>query len=582
MFERGACLRKWGRRLVGTVTAKRAGFWRRHRALKWALGVLLLALMALGLGVSIALHQAEPMLRAAIVSRLEEHFHARVELDSFHVSLVNGLWAEGKGLRIWPPAQVEGVKVPGATAASQPSQPIRPLIQIAEFRFHAPLRYKLGQPVKISVVELNGLDVDIPPKTHFAHNAPERVEEHGTPLLRFEVESIRCDGAHLTLETDRPGKPPLEFAIAHFKLTGSTAGTMQFDGELTNPKPAGTILTTGAIGPWKVDDPGETPLNGSYRFEHADLGVFKGIAGILQSTGRYEGVLRDLVVDGQTDTPDFRLTHFGAAVPLHTEFHAHVDGTNGDTWLEPVNATLGQSHFIAEGKVVRVPPGTAGNGTATPGGHEIALNVTVNGGRMEDFLRLASKSGTPLLTGTLALKTTLEIPPGSAPVDERLKLNGSFTLEDAQFTSTKIQNEVGELSLRGQGRPNDVRHGQGADVRSTMQSDFTMADAVIALPNLIYTVPGAEIDLAGTYGVEGGLLNFTGTAKTQATVSEMVGGWKGALLKLADRYFQKDGAGTEVPIHVSGTRENPAFGVDLGRMKHTHSQTPGPQLPGQP
>ena len=536
--------------------------------------MLFLALIVLGVALSVALRHAEPILRAAIVNRLEEHFHARVELDSFHVSLVNGLWAEGKGLRIWPPAQVEGVAVPGTTAASQPG----PLIRLQEFRFHAPLRYKLGQPVKISVVELKGLYVDVPPKTHFMHKAaPERAEEHGTPLLRFAVESMICEGAHLTLETDKPGKLPLEFAIAHIKLTSSIAGgTMQFDAKLTNPKPAGTILTRGTVGPWKVDDPGETPLTGSYRFEHADLGVFKGIAGILQSTGRYEGVLRDLVVDGQTDTPDFRLTSFGTAVPLHTEFHAHVDGTNGDTWLEPVNATLGQSHFTAEGEVVRVPPGTASHGTATPGGHEIALNVKVNGGRMEDFLRLASKSGTPLLTGTLALKTTLEIPPGTAPVDEKLKLNGSFTLDDAQFTSAKIQNEVGELSLRGQGRPNDARQGEGADVRSTMQSDFTMADAVIALPNLKYTVPGAEIDLKGTYGVQGGLLNFTGTAKTQATVSEMVGGWKGVLLKPADRYFKKDGAGTEVPIHVNGTRENPKFGVDLGRMKHT-----SPQMPGQ-
>ena len=560
---------------MGTVTAKRAGFWCRHRALQWALGVLLLVLAGLGVATMIGLHRAEPILRAAIVNRLEERFHARVELDSFHVSLVGGLWAEGKGLRIWPPAQVEGVTVPGATAASAPG----PLIRLQQFRFHAPLRYTPGQPVKISVVELKGLDIDVPPKTHFTHKpAPEHAEEHGTPLLRFDVESINCDDARLTLETDKPGKLPLEFDIAHIKLTGSTAdGAMQFDAKLTNPKPAGTILTTGTVGPWKVDDPGETPLSGSYRFEHADLGVFKGIAGILQSTGRYEGVLRDLVVDGQTDTPDFRLTSFGTVVPLHTEFHAHVDGTNGDTWLEPVNATLGKSHFTAEGKVVRVPPGTASKGAATPGGHEIALNVKIEGGRMEDFLRLTSKSGTPLLTGTLVLKATLEIPPGSARVEERLKLKGSFTLEDAQFTSVKIQNEVGELSLRGQGRPKEARQGEGADVRSAMQSDFTMADAVITLPDLKYTVPGAEIGLKGTYGVEGGLLNFTGTAKTQATVSEMVGGWKGALLKPADRYFKKDGMGTVVPIHVTGTREDPKFGVDLGRMKHTQ-----PQIPGQP
>jgi len=98
------------------VTAKRAGFWRRHRALKWALVVLLLALVALGVGVSVALHHAEPILRAAIVHRLEEHFHARVELDSFHVSLVDGLRAEGKGLRIWPSTHAEGTNALGADA----------------------------------------------------------------------------------------------------------------------------------------------------------------------------------------------------------------------------------------------------------------------------------------------------------------------------------------------------------------------------------------------------------------------------------------------------------------------------------
>src|SRR5208337_1655920 len=189
----------------------------------------------------------------------------------------------------------------------------------------------------------------------------------------------------------KPGKLPLEFAIAHIKLTHVRPDKpMQFDAELTNPRPAGKILTSGSMGPWSVEDPGETPVAGSYRFDHADLSVFKGIAGILSSTGKYEGVLRDLVVDGQTDTPDFRLTHFGTALSLHTVFHAHVDGTNGDTLLQPVDATLGQSHFTAEGKIVRVPAGALPDGAARPGGHEISLKVNVDRGRMEDFLRLAS------------------------------------------------------------------------------------------------------------------------------------------------------------------------------------------------
>jgi hypothetical protein len=88
----------------------RSSFWRRNRWLKWVAGGLLAAVGGgLAVVVSMLLHRAEPFLRARIVAELQDRFHARVELDSFHISLVDGLWAEGKGLRIWPPAQVEGV-----------------------------------------------------------------------------------------------------------------------------------------------------------------------------------------------------------------------------------------------------------------------------------------------------------------------------------------------------------------------------------------------------------------------------------------------------------------------------------------
>jgi hypothetical protein len=380
------------------------------------------------------------------------------------------------------------------------------------------------------------------------------------------------------VETSKPGKLPLEFAIAHLRLTGiGDDRAMDFEAELTNPRPVGTIHTQGSLGPWLVADPGESPITGGYRFEHADLSGFKGIAGILSSTGHYQGTLRDMVVDGETDTPEFRLTHFGTALPLHTKFHVNVDGTNGDTRLESVEAMLGHSHFWTQGQIVRVVAAAGGKtGPDGPhgGGHDISLTVNVDRGRIEDFLRLASRSGTPLLTGAMTMKAALEIPPGPVPVHERLKLTGTFALDDAQFTSTKIQDRIGQLSARGQGRPKDAKTGGQDEARSTMKGNFQMASGVVTLPALEYTVPGAVIDLKGTYGVESGLLDFAGTARMQATVSEMVGGWKGLLLKPVDRYFQKDGAGTEVPIHIDGTRANPQFGIDFNRMKGSSAQRP--------
>ncbi len=565
---------------MGAMVANRhAGFWQRNRWLQWVASGVLVVLAALGTAVSVLLHRAEPFVRARIVEALADRFHARVELDSFHMSLVHGLQAEGHGLRIWPPAQLEGVTVPAAAESGDP------LIRLNEFRFHAPLHYQPGRPFHISVVELKGLEIDLPPKSHFIHasNPAAGKPAAGGPPITFALGSVECTDAHFVLETNKPGKLPINIAIARFKLTGSAGGAisrdsaMQFEAELTTPRPVGTVHSTGSFGPWLVADPGESPIEGEYRFDHADLGGFKGIAGILTSTGNYRGTLRDLMVDGETDTPDFRLTHFGNAMALHTRFHAKVDATNGDTWLDPVDATLGRSHFTAEGQVVRVPADAANPSGGLPAskGHDIALNINVDGARIEDFLRLASKSATPLLTGALAMKATLHIPPGPQPVHERLALKGSFNLDQASFTSTRIQDGIRQLSLRGQGLPKEIKTADATTLRSAMRGDFQMGGGVITLPSLTYSVPGATIQLKGTYGVEGGALDFAGSAKMDATVSQMVGGVLGALLKPANRFFSKDGAGTEVPIHISGTREDPKFGIDFGRMGRSAPAAPG-------
>jgi hypothetical protein len=554
----------------------------------WVAGGLLAAVVVAAGIVAVLLHRAEPFVRARILQELRSRFHARVELDSFHMSLVNGLWAEGKGLRIWPPVEIEGVTVPGTAGQDDP------LIRVDEFRFHAPLRYVPGKPFHISLVELEGMDIHMPPFSHFSHafvagagagQSKGGPSGAGAGLLRFEVDSMECSKARLVLETSKPaaagkpGKLPLEFSIAHFKLTNIAAGgQMGFDAELTNPKPVGTIYSTGNFGPWLTEDPGETPITGDYRFEHADLASFKGIAGTLTSTGHYQGTLRHLTVDGVADVPDFRLTHFGNALALDTRFHARVDGTNGDTWLEPVDATLGHSHFTAQGPIVRVIASEPGKPPHSVG-HDIALTVNVDRARIEDFLRLASppRRTTPLLTGAVTMKTRLHIPPGPQPVHRRLQLNGQFTLDQALFTSEKIQGRIEELSLRGQGRPKDMKTTDPGSIDSTMQGDFKMADGVITLPNLVYAVPGATIDLKGTYGLDGGTLDFTGTAKMQATVSQMVGGWVGALLKPANRFFSKDGSGTQVPIRIQGTREQPKFGLDFGGKKKSGAAQPGEQ-----
>lgn len=609
------------------MAAGRPSFWRRHRWLAILGAAALAVVVAIGVALAILARRFEPLLRTALVEGLEDRFHTRVELDQFHVALGNGLtgewgiWANGRGLRIWPPQYT------GGDPSQQTSVQSIPLITLDDFRFHVPIRYRAGETIHIARVRLLGLKIVVPPRSErdklrniqspvtrqdssatsskhddskpqeAAANVPEPGETNGSEpqhsktsavLSGMIVDRIDCENAQLILQTDKPDKVPLEFEIATMQLTHVVPGEpVAFKAELTNPKPRGVIHSTGMVGPWQTGDPGETPVSGTYTFDHADLSTFKGIAGILSSEGNYKGTLRDIQAEGKADVPDFRLTHFGNPVALHTEFHARVDGTNGDTWLDPVDATLGHSHFTTRGQVVRVkPPHGQGLEAASSAnlppladqGHDIKLTVDVDRGRIEDFLRLANRSAGPLLSGDLAVKASVHIPPGKAPVYQRIAIDGTFKLDQAKFASDKIQGRIEELSLRGQGRPGEIKNTDPNQVSSQMDGEFHMSEAVINLPEIHYDVPGASIQLKGHYALEG-FMHFEGTARMQATVSQMVGGWKGVLLKPADRFFKKDGAGTLVPIEIRGPHDSPEFSIDFNRMKKSAPETPGQKQP---
>lgn len=575
------------------MSEPRRSFFRRHRWLVWTGSVLALVCIAAVVAGIVIARRIEPFLRAQVIAALAERLHARVELDRFHVALdtgVGGRWgivAEGRGLRIWPSQPQE----PAATPA-----PSAPFIQLDEFDFRAPLRYDAKKPIVLARVHLSGLAVHVPPRSQRPPGAlaPPPQPSTNSVFARVVIERIDCDHAELTLASNKPDKLPLGFAIQQLRLTHLAVGQpVGFEAQLINPRPVGVIHTAGRFGPWLLADPGASPVTGTYQFDRANLAIFRGISGTLRSTGSFAGTLRDLTVDGEAHVPDFELERFSSPLPLDTRFHARVDGTSGDTWLDSVQATLGRAHFTTSGRVVRMRTVLANGGAApvaptqhaaflTVGGHDILLDIHMRQQRIDDFLRFTSQQQQQLLTGIISLDARLHLPPGQDKVVRRLALDGSFDLEQAQFTSDKIQSKVDELSLRGQGRPGDVNRPQSAGIDSAMHAHFSLAHAVVTLPDLDYSVPGAHILLKGTYGLEGGALSFAGTARMDATVSQMVGGWKGLLLKPADRFFRKDGAGTLVPIHVAGTREAPKFGVDLPALKGAGTHPQRPDAPNAP
>ena len=189
--------------------------------------------------------------------------------------------------------------------------------------------------------------MNIPPKGDRGQEADDE-KRKGQSVLGIVVDRIECTDAKVAMETSKPGKKPLEFAIKSLVLIDVGAKKpLNYEALLVNPKPVGDVQSTGHFGPWQNDNPRDTPLDGNYKFTHADLSSIHGLGGILSSTGNFGGTLGNLTVEGMTDTPDFRLDFSDHPVPLHAEFHAVVDGTTGDTRLDPVRARLGRTEITA-------------------------------------------------------------------------------------------------------------------------------------------------------------------------------------------------------------------------------------------
>jgi len=168
------------------------------------------------------------------------------------------------------------------------------------------------------------------------------------------------------------------------------------------------------------------------------------------------------------------------------------------------------------------------------------------------------------MTGFISLKTKLDLPPGEPDVANRLQLSGNFEVSDAHFTNEKVQEKVDALSVRSQGKPKLAQKNNVPDkVESDMKGTFDLRNGVFSFSQLNFQIPGTEVNLTGTYSLDGNIFDFRGKARLDAKVSQMVTGWKSILLKPVDPFFSKNGAGTEVPFKITGTKSEPHFGLDF-------------------
>src|SRR5215469_16035209 len=515
------------------MKTKRRSFW------GWVATVLLVAAIVAAGVVEWTMHHAESILMGRVIETLSTRFDGHVEMDGFHVSALKGLEVTGNGLRIFPPDEVI------AAGAKDP------LISLGHFAFHADLRGLFQKPMHVSIVRVDSMTIAIPPKQMREQAAKS---DRYLGKITILVDEIDCNDSHLIIETAKPDKAPKDFELGHIVLrnVGPNA-PWEYDATLGNAIPRGDIHAIGTFGPWLNESPGDSAVTGAYTFVNADLNTIKGIGGVLSSSGEFSGQLNRIVVDGTTETPDFSLDTANHKMPLHTKFHAIVDGMNGDTYLQPVQARLAESRFSCNGAIVNIKGK----------GHLIDLDVNMPNGRIQDFLELGVKTQPVIMTGAFTTKTNLKIRPGDESITKKITLRGHFDLRSIHFTNSETQDKVDMLSLRARGHPKEAKPG-AEDVPSEMTGQFAMGNERLDFPELVYTLPGADVTLKGVYSLDGEQFDFDGKIRTKAALSQMVATWwKSWLLKPLDPRFKKDGAGAEIPVKISGTREAPKFELEL-------------------
>ena len=368
----------------GAVEVHMAGQW-------WARGrwwlIIGASLIVIAGIVLIVLAWNWPFTQQAVTKALQDRFARTVQIRSFRKTY-------------FPP----GCVAEGVSFLHRQRKDLPPLITVQTLSIRGSYNGLFRIHKRVDEVQVEGLHVLIAPPGPSGQPPNVMPLTTSTTGASITIGEITTDGALLEFMPRQPDQEPFKLYVHQLTLDNvGESGVIPYHAALLNTEPPGEIRSEGKIGPWNEDDPGSTPVTGSYTYEHANLAVFEGISGTLSSQGKFSGTIGHIDTNGEIDVPDFRVSGSSHPVHLDSNFQAVVDGTNGDTYLQNVDSHFERTTVTAKGSV-------AGH----PGQHGkiVRLEMAVNTGRIEDLLLLVTDEKRPALTGSITLHAKVEVPGG--------------------------------------------------------------------------------------------------------------------------------------------------------------------------
>jgi hypothetical protein len=492
-----------------------------------------------------------PYTQQAVTKALQDRFARTVQIRSFRKTY-------------FPP----GCVAEGVSFLHRQRKDLPPLITVQTLILRGSYNGLLRIRPRLDEVEVKGLHVLIPPPGPSGQPSSVMPLTTSTTGASITIGEIKTDGALLEFMPRRPGQEPFKLQIHRLTLDEvGEGGIIPYHAALLNTEPPGEIRSEGKIGPWNENDPGSTPVTGSYTYEHANLAVFEGISGTLSSQGKFSGTIGHIDANGEADVPDFRVSGSSHTVHLASKFQAVVDGTNGDTNLQNVDSHFQRTTVTSKGSVAGYPGQQ---------GKTAQLEMTVKEGRIEDLLFLFTEEKRPSMTGSINLHAKVQVPPGPAGFLRKLDLAGSCGIGSGSFTNPDVQQPVNALT-QSAGGENEKRQAEDPEtVLSQLSGQVSVKNGVAALSNVTFSAPGTRAQLQGTYNLLDRKVDLHGILYTNGKLSDTTSGFKALVLKAVGPLLKQKSV-TVVPFAIIGTSSHPSFALDLtGKRRESALPVPSP------
>jgi len=538
------------------MISKRSGEGKVHGPGQWwapgrwwlIIGVSLIVIAGV---VLIVLARNWPFTQQAVTKALQDRFARTVQIRSFRKTY-------------FPP----GCVAEGVTFLHRKRQDLPPMITVQTLIIRGSYNGLLRIHPRLDEVEVKGLHVLIPPPGPSGQPSSVMPLTTSTTGASITIGEIKTDGALLEFMPRQPGQEPFKLQVQRLKVDNvGEGGVIPYRAALLNTEPPGEIQSEGKVGPWNEDDPGSTPVTGSYTYEHANLSVFDGISGTLSSQGKFSGTLGHMDANGEIDVPDFRVSGSSHTVHLISKFQAVVDGTNGDTYLQTVDSHFERTTLTSNGSVL-----------GHPGQHgkTVRLEMAVKEGRIEDLLFLFTDEERPSMTGSISLHAKVQVPPGPPGFLSKLDLAGSVGIGSERFTNPKVQQPLNALTQSADGESKKQQAEDPETVLSTLSGDVSAKNGVATLSNVSFSAPGTRAQLQGTYNLVNRKVDLHGVLYTNGKLSDTTSGFKALVLKAVGPFLKKKSV-TVVSFAIAGTSSNPSFALDFTEKRRVSSfPAPGP------